>query len=196
MLAKLYLPYYPEGGFANDENDMSDEEYANTLLNNFGASYSRYMDNMIGGFVDDRYNVMEVIPEKYQIKGVKDTTKVQYYTFECQLNNEEDEQMSTDEFEFYLNSGDMCAFFVHILMPTRRDEIDPDSFGELNFWLKDSRGVMHDPHIDDEHRVAMLPHKDLIVVIGTFKYLLSGSRDIDQDNTNNFAIIVNKIKNI
>ena len=61
MLAKLYLPYYPEGGFANDENDMSDEEYANTLLNNFGASYSRYMDNMIGGFVDDRYNVMDPV---------------------------------------------------------------------------------------------------------------------------------------
>jgi hypothetical protein len=49
----------------------------------------------------------------------------------------------------------------------------------------------------------MLPSKDLIIQLNTTdnlmlpsKYTLMGSRIIDEDNANNFAIIVNKIKNV
>lgn len=202
MRVKLYIPYYPEGAVANDKNDMSDEDYANALLNNFGGGYSKYMDNVINSITDSRYDMVDVVPEKYQIKSVKDTSKVEYYLFDCELNNEEDEFMSVDEFNFYANSGDMCAFFVHMILGTR-DEVDADAVSELNFWLKDSRNIMLDSHIDDDHKVAMLPDKDLLIditvtnnLIIPSRYMLSGTRIIDQDNANNFAIIVNKIKNI
>lgn len=202
MRVKLYIPYYPEGAVVNDKNDMSDEDYANALLNNFGGGYSKYMDNVINSITDSRYDMVDVVPEKYQIKSVKDTSKVEYYLFDCELNNEEDEFMSEDEFNFYANSGDMCAFFVHMILGTR-DEVDADAVSELNFWLKDSRNIMLDSHIDDDHKVAMLPDKDLLIDITVTnnlmtpsRYMLSGARIIDQDNANNFAIIVNKIKNI
>ena len=98
----------------------------------------------------------------------------------------------------------MAAFFVHMLVG--KDQ-DPDSISEINFWLKDSRGIMADPNIDDEHKVGMLPDKDIIIEFDgndglmqglnrPMKYILSGSRVIDQDNVNNFAIIVNKIQKI
>jgi hypothetical protein len=203
MFAKLLIPYFPEGEVANDVNEMSDEEYANALLNTFGGEYSRYMNSVIDNFTDSRYDMMELMPEKYQIKGVKDNARVSWYAFDCQLNNEEDENMPIEEFSYYANSGEMCAFFVHILMPNRRDEIDPDAISELNFWLRDSINVQRDPHIDDDHRVGMLPSKDLIIQLNTTdnlmlpsKYTLMGSRIIDEDNANNFAIIVNKIKNV
>lgn len=202
MRVKLYIPYYPEGAVVNDKNDMSDEDYANALLNNFGGGYSKYMDNVINSITDSRYGMVDVVPEKYQIKSVKDTSKVEYYLFDCELNNEEDKFMSEDEFNFYVNSGDMCAFFVHMILGGR-DEVDADAVSELNFWLKDSRNIMLDSHIDDDHKVAMLPDKDLLIditvtnnLITPSRYMLSGTRIIDQDNANNFAIIVNKIKNI
>ena len=205
MRVKLYIPYYPEGSFAGNDNDMTDEEYAEALLNNFGSAYSRYMNNVIDGFVDDRYDMRELVPDKYQIKSVKDTTKMQYYIFECELNNEEDEPMGQDEFFYYARSGEMCAFFVHIYVSKGDDwyRKNDDAVSELNFWLRDSRSIMLDPHIDDDHRVAMLPDKNLIIDLGATdnlmiptRYALTGSRVIDQDNANNFAIIVNKIKNI
>lgn len=195
------MPYYPEGVIANDENDISDEEYANALLSNFGGAYSQYMNDVVGNFTDSRYGMTDIMPEQYQIKSVKDTSKVEYYSFDCELNNEEDAHMSENEFEFYANSGEMCAFFIHMFLG-KGDETDADAVSELNFWLKDSRNVMLDPHIDDEHKVGMLPDKDLMIdLVATdsllpSRYILSGSRVIDQDNSNNFAIIVNKIKSV
>ena len=191
MTAKLYLPFYPNGDFATVENDMSDEEYANALLNQFGSGYNSFMDRALANASDDRYGMMEVMPEQYQIKGAKDNGVVRYYTFDCEVNDEDDKPISESEIEYYANSGEMCAFFIHMLIG--RDQ-DPDGISELNFWLKDSRGIMNDPHVDDRHKVGMLPDKDLKIGVGNRIYVLSGSRVIDQDNVNNFAIIVNKVK--
>ena len=195
----MYIPYFPNGEIANDRNDLSDEAYASMLLKQFGSQYNDFMDRAM--VFDNRYDVHEVIPEQWSIKGVDDKQLVEYYKFECVLNNEEDSDMGVDEFNYYANSNEMTAFFVHMLIG--KDQ-DPDSISELNFWLKDSRGIMGDKNIDDGHKVGMLPDKDIIIEFdgnGGFmprpaKYVLSGSRVVDQDNVNNFAIIVNKIQKI
>ena len=198
----MYIPYFPNGEIANDRNDLSDEAYANMLINQFGSQYNNFMNRAMAA--DGRYDVQEVIPEQWGIKSVDDKQRIEYYQFECVLNNEEDSNMGADEFSYYANSNEMAAFFVHMLIG--KDQ-DPDSISEINFWLKDSRGIMTDPNIDDEHKVGMLPDKDIIIEFDgndglmqglsrSMKYILSGSRVIDQDNVNNFAIIVNKIQKI
>ena len=202
MKIKMYIPYFPNGEIANDRNDLSDEAYANMLINQFGSQYNNFMNRAMAA--DGRYDVQEVIPEQWGIKSVDDKQRIEYYQFECILNNEEDSNMGADEFSYYANSNEMAAFFVHMLVG--KDQ-DPDSISEINFWLKDSRGIMADPNIDDEHKVGMLPDKDIIIEFDgndglmqglnrPMKYILSGSRVIDQDNVNNFAIIVNKIQKI
>ena len=93
----------------------------------------------------------------------------------------------------------MCAFFVHL---TVNDEFkNPDAINEINFWLKESREIMNDRNIDDDHKFLMLPYKDIIIKLSGVdnliipgKYKLVGSRVIDQDDRNNFAIIVTKIE--
>lgn len=192
MIGTLYLPYFPEGGVAGSENDMTDEEYANALLNQFGKGYNSFMDRALANASDDRYNMMEIMPEEYQIKGVKDSGKVDYYPFGCEVNDEEDKPMSDSELDYYTRSGEMCAVFIHMLVDGK---VDPDGISEMNYWLKDSRGIMTDPNIDESHKVGMLPAKDLLLYTNGRKYVLTGSRVIDQDNVNNFAIIVNKVKN-
>ncbi len=202
MRARIYIPYFPNGEIANDRNDLSDEAYANMLVSQFGSQYNNFMNRAMAA--DGRYDVQEVIPEQWGIKSVDDKQRIEYYQFECILNNEEDSNMGPDEFSYYANSNEMAAFFVHMLVG--KDQ-DPDSISEINFWLKDSRGIMADPNIDDEHKVGMLPDKDIIIEFDgndglmqglnrPMKYILSGSRVIDQDNVNNFAIIVNKIQKI
>ena len=199
MKIELYLPYYPENAVAGSGNDMSDEEYAKRLMDMFGGGYNNFMDQAMMDSQDPRYNVSYVMPEKYMIESVEDNGKVEYYGFECVLNDENDANMSNDEFMFYANSGDMCAFFVHLVIS---DEYrNTDAINEINFWLKESREIMRDPHISDEKKITMLPYKDLIiklpgvdnlVISGTYK--LCGARVIEQDNNNNFAIIVTRIE--
>ena len=199
MKIELYLPYYPENAVAGSGSDMSDEEYASKLMDVFGGGYNNFMDQAMMDSQDPRYNVSYVMPEKYMIESVEDNGKVEYYGFECVLNDENDANMSNDEFMFYANSGDMCAFFVHLVIS---DEYrNTDAINEINFWLRESREIMRDPHIDDDRKITMLPYKDLIVklpgvdnlvISGTYK--LCGARVIDQDNNNNFAIIVTKIE--
>lgn len=199
MKIELYLPYYPENAVAGSGNDMSDEEYASRLMDMFGGGYNNFMDQAMMDSQDPRYNVSYVMPEKYMIESVEDNGKVEYYGFECVLNDENDANMSNDEFMFYANSGDMCAFFVHLVIS---DEYrNTDAINEINFWLKESREIMRDPHISDDRKITMLPYKDLIiklpgvdnlVISGTYK--LCGARVIEQDNNNNFAIIVTRIE--
>ena len=199
MKIELYLPYYPENAVAGSGNDMSDEEYARRLMDMFGGGYNNFMDKAMMDSQDPRYNVSYVMPEKYMIESVEDNGKVEYYGFECVLNDENDANMSNDEFMFYANSGDMCAFFVHLVIS---DEYrNTDAINEINFWLKESREIMRDPHISDDRKITMLPYKDLIiklpgvdslVISGTYK--LCGARVIEQDNNNNFAIIVTRIE--
>lgn len=197
MKAEFYLPYYPEGTVAGNGNDMSDEEYARKLTEMFGSGYNSFMDRAM--FSDDRYGVHEVIPEEYAIGSVEDSQQVEYYGFECMLNNENDEPMSMSEFNFNVDSNDMCAFFVH--MSVDDEYRNTDAVNELNFWLKESKQIMDNPHIDNGHRIGMLPYKDIIinvpevdglVVPGKFK--LIGTRVVDQDNPKNFAVIVNRIE--
>ena len=203
MRVKLLLPYYPDGAVANDENDMSDEEYANALLNSFGDSYMKYMNSVVDGISDSRYGMVDVMPEQYRIKSVKDTTRTEYYEFGALLYNEDYKDMSYSELEYYRNTGDMFAVYIRIGSFPAQYTNNPDAVGELCFWLKDSYNVMNNPHIEEDYKVGMLPHKDLIIQetdqsgtpIGR-RYCLSGSRVIDQDDSNNFALIVNKIKNI
>ena len=189
MIAKLYLPYYPNGEEANAQNDMTDEEYANALLNQFGQKYNSFMDKAVNAAADSRYGMMDIMPDEYKIKSVSDNTTVRRYEFTCQVNDDDDKPVSDSELAYYLQSGDMCAFFIHVLIDER---VDTDAVSELNFWLRDSRNIMNDRNIDDDYKVGMLPPKDLVTE--TNKFVFSGSRVVDQDNTNNFAIIVNKIK--
>ena len=201
MKIELYLPYYPENTVANSKNDLSDEDYAKQLMEMFNSSYNGFMDSAMGISSDPRYDMRDVIPEKYGIGSVKDDGRVEYYGFECVLNDEDDKNMSENEFMFYANSGDMCAFFVHLIVT---DEYrNTDAINEINFWLKESREIMKNPHIDDEHRITLLPYKDLIVkltgvdgVIVKGKYKLEGARVVDQDNRNDFAIIVTRVQEI
>lgn len=198
MKVELYIPYYPERA-AGSGNDMSDKEYANRLLDMFNGEYHNFMNKALADASDERYEMRDIMPEKYAIEAVEDQTTVQYYGFECVLNDENDANMSADEFLYYYNSGDMCAFFVHLIIS---DEYrNTDAINELNFWLRESRAVVNDPHIDEDHKFSMLPDKDIIVkvpgldnIIIKNQYKLSGSRVVDQDNNNNFAIIVTKIE--
>lgn len=191
MIAKLYLPYYPSGEEANGQNDMTDEEYANALLNQFGQKYNAFMDKAVADASDSRYGMMDVMPDEYKIKSVTDKATVRRYEFICQVNDDDDKPVSDSELDYYLQSGDMCAFFIHIMVDERTDT---DAVSELNFWLRDSRNIMNDRNIGDDYKVGMLPPKDLVIVTDARKFVFSESRVVDQDNTNNFAIIVNKIK--
>ena len=191
MLAKLYLPYYPNGEMANSENDMSDEEYANALLNQFGQKYNSFMDRAIVNSSDSRYNMMEIMPEEYRIKSVSDNNTMRRYEFNCQINDDDDKPVSDSELAYYMQTEEMAAFFIHVLID---ETTSTDAVSELNFWLRDSRNIMNDRNIDDNYRVGMLPPKDLVIVTERDKFFFSESRVVDQDNTNNFAIIVNKIK--
>ena len=191
MIAKLFFPYYPEGDFSSGENDMSDDEYAQALLNQFGSGYNSFMDRALADASDSRYSMMEVMPEEYRISSVKDNGKLAYYQFDCEINDDEDNPLTEDLLDYICSNGDMSAFFVHLLV--RRDA-DADAVSEMNYWMKDSMGIMNDPNIDEGHKVAMLPAKDLIVKIGGSQYVFSQARLIDRDNVNNFAIIVNNVK--
>ena len=198
MKTKVFLPYFPESQLAGSQNDISDEQYAEQLLDMYDNKYKNFMDQAMATVYDQRYGVMEVMPEKYAIESVKDNGRVDYYEFSGQLNNEEDQDMGDSEFAYYANSGDMCAFFVHL---TISEENGDDQVDELNSWLKESRRIMLDRNIDDDYKVGMLPGKDLIIEFRrsdapmfTKKYVLRGSRVIDQDNNKNFAIIVTKIE--
>lgn len=183
---------------AGSKNDMSDDAYAQQLMEMYGSDYNSFMNEAMGIVSDSRYGMMDVIPEKYAIEAVEDNGRVEYYAFDCVLNDENDAGMSNDEFLFYVNSGDMCAFFAHLTVSEERT--NPDAVNELNFWLKESREIMNDPHIDDDHKFGMLPHKDLVIEIESVdnliipgKYVLNGSRVIDMDNRNNFAFITTRI---
>ena len=197
MKTKIFLPYFPEGQLASSENDLSDEQYAKQLLDMYDSSYNNFMNQVMGSMADQRYGVTEVIPEKYAIEGTEDNGRVDYYEFECMLNNEEDEPMSEDEFKFYANSGEMCAFFVHMSVT---DKSDADSLDEFNSWLKECKKIMADRNIDEGYKIGMLPGKDLIIEFPSVstmmnkRWKLCGSRVIDQDNPRNFAIIVVKIE--
>ncbi len=195
MKVELYLPYFPEGDVAGTGNDISDEEYANKLMEMYGGGYNSFMDRAMSDYMDERYGVSQVLPEKYAIESVEDNGKVEYYKFDCILSDENDRNMSNDEFMFYANSNDMCAFFVNMIITD--EPKDGDAVNELNFWLKESRRIMHDQNIADDYKVAMLPFKDLLIKIpgslpNTFR--LVGARVVDQDNSNSFAIIVTKIE--
>ena len=196
MKTKIFLPYFPEGPLAGSTSDLSDEQYARQLLDMYDNGYRNFMDQAMGMMMDQRYGVMETIPEKYGIGNVTDDGKVDYYEFECMLNDEEDRPMSEDEFNFYADSGDMCAFFVHMSIT---DENDADSLDELNSWLKECKKIMADRNIDEGYKIGMLPGKDLIVEFPSTstmmnrRWKLHGSRVIDQDSTRDFAIIVTKI---
>ena len=199
MKAEFYLPYYPEGDIAGNTSDLSDEEYARQLSSMFNGGYNSFMNEAMGMSNDSRYGFSSVIPSEYAIESVADNGKVDYYQFECLLNDENDKGMDFDEFTFYAKSGNMCAFFVHL---TVYDEYrNPDAINEINFWLKESREIMNDRNIDDDHKFLMLPYKDIIIKLSGIdnlmvpgKYMLSGSRVIEQDDRNNFAIIVTKIE--
>lgn len=195
MKIELYLPYFPEGDVAGTGNDISDEEYANKLMETYGGGYNSFMNQAMSNYMDERYGVSQVLPEKYAIGSVEDNGKVEYYKFDCILNDENDRNMSNDEFMFYVNSNDMCAFFVNMIITD--EPKDGDAVNELNFWLKESRRIMYDQNIADDYKVAMLPFKDLLIKIpgnipNTFR--LVGARVVDQDNANSFAIIVTKIE--
>ena len=199
MKTKIFLPYFPEGPLASSESDLSDEQYARQLLDMYDSGYKNFMDQAMGSMMDQRHGVMEVMPEKYAIENAVDDGRVDYYEFECVMNNEEDEPMSEDEFNFYANSGNMCAFFLHNVLPPKQENESEDVV-ELNSWLKESRNIMSDAKIDDGVKVGMLPAKDLIIEFPSVstmmnkRWKLCGSRVIDQDNQWNFAIIVTKIE--
>ena len=197
MKGKLFLPFFPEKPLASSQSDISDEQYAKQLLDMYDNGYMNFMDQAMGTMMNQRYGVMEVMPEKYAIESVKDNGNVDYYAFDAQVNNEEEQNMSDDEFMFYANSGDMCAFFLHLSV----DEDNADSVDELNSWLKESRRIMNNPHIEDDYRVGMLPARDLIIEFRredspmfVRKFKLCGARVIDQDSNKHFAIIVTKIE--
>ena len=196
MNIKLKLPYNPVGKLAGDGDDMSDEEYVNQLLSQFNAGYNSFMNNAMDGMMDPGTGVMDLMPEQYQIKSVKDYNHVEYYTFSALLNDMDDQPLGLNDLMGFEKSGEMGAFFIHL---TVQQDTDVDASEELALWLKDCRDIMTNPHVDENYKVGMLPSKDLIIEAsedGRIKYLLSGARVIDQDNVNNFAIIVNKVKSI
>ena len=193
MRARLFLPYYPYGDFGNDSKEISDKEYAEQLLQTFGGEYNAFMNDAMRALSDPRYNMVDLPPEEYAINSVEDRSDVEYYTFDCLLNNEEDKNLSRAEFDFLTSNGDMVAIFVHLNVG---EDNSPDAVDELNLWLKESKDIMENPHINDDARMGMLPYKDLKAEIDGEMFLFETTGVVDQDNRNNFAIIVNKIKKI
>ena len=192
MTIKLNLPYNPVGELAGNENDMSDEEYANELMRQFGSDYNNFMNNAMYNMTNDT-GVMDLMPDQYQVKSVQDTRGLAYYTFTAFLNDMDDQPMTTENLLRYVNTNDMAAFFVHLAIER---EANPDADEELRMWLKDCKDIMKNPHIDDAYRVGMVPPKDLIIDAEGMRYQFVGARVIDQDNPKNFAIIVNKVKKL
>ena len=186
------LPYNPVGELAGNENDMSDEEYAQELLKQFGGDYNNFMNNAMYN-MSNGTGVMDLMPDQYQVKSVQDTKGYAYYTFTAFLNDMNDQPVSVPDLMNYAASNDMVAFFVHIGIGK---EANPDADEEMRMWLKDCKDIMKNPHIDDNYRIGMVPAKDLIIEAEGAKYQLTGARVIDQDNPSNFAIIVNKVKKL
>ena len=181
-------------------DEITDEEYSDMLNSYFTSSYFKFMEKALMGQIDNRYDVREIIPEKYQIKSVKEKKiPARYYTFDAILNDIDDKPL---DISFFLNSAnlrEMNAFIVHILIPEEKNE---DALSELALWTRESGEIMRDPRIDEEHKISILPEKDLKIGIYEeingirydYIYKLISCRIPDQDNKQNFAIIVNKIE--
>ena len=202
MKAILFLPFYQTGDFANDEKQISDEEYAQMLNNYFSSDYYKFMNNAINGFFDERYQMMDVMPEKYQVKSVKEkVTPTKYFTFDIDFNDMEDQPIDGVFLNRLCRQPSMTAFFIHV---HPEDEVNSDGLSEMAFWVRESKQIMSDPRIDDERKLGMLSPKDLRLAFTEeinginydFRYELKGCRVVDQDDRNNFAIIVNKIEKI
>lgn len=202
MRALLYLPFYQTGDFANNEKEISDEEYVDMLNQYYSSDYYRFMTNAINGFFDDRYQMMEVIPEKYKIAAIKEkVTPTRYFTFEIDLNDIEDQPTSG----FYINSlsrsRDMSALIIHIHPDEGKNS---DGLSELSFWVRESNQIMLDPRINEDRKLGILQPKDLRIsfeedingISYSSRYELKGCRIVEQDDRYNFAIIINKIAKI
>lgn len=200
MRAKLFLPYFPPAEVAGVENEMTDEEYSDALTSYYTSAYHKFMENAIRGYVDDRYNIHDVIPEKYQIKAIKEKkVPSRYYSFDVLLNDMYDRPLAPSFFANPRNLSSMNAFTIHILVD---DEKNEDGLSELALWVRESGEIMKDPRIDEEKKIEILPPKDLKIdiseelngIIYQRIYLFDSCRIPEQDDKNNFAIIVNKIE--
>lgn len=200
MRIKLFLPFYPVGEFATEKNEISDEQYADMLNSYYTSSYFKFMNDVLMGRADSRYNIQEVIPEEYQIKSVKEKNlPTRYYTFDALLNDIDDNPVDSAFFMNPRNLMEMNAFIIHIIIDEEKNE---DALSELALWTRESGEIMRDPRIDEDHKISILPQKDLKIGISeitngmrydsVFKFV--ACRIPDQDNKQNFAIIVNKIE--
>lgn len=200
MRIKLFLPFYPVGEFANDREEISDEQYADMLNSYYNSAYFKFMNDVLAGRFDGRYNMQDIIPEQYQIKSVKEKkTPARYYSFDALLNDIDDRPVDVSFFMNPRNFDEMNAFIIHILIPEENNE---DALSELALWTRESKEIMRDPRIDEDHKIAILPQKDLKVGISentnNIRYesifKLVSCRIPDLDDKQNFAIIVNKIE--
>lgn len=203
MKVKLMLPYYPGAEVAGNEREISDQEYSDMLNEYYSNGYFNYMDRALRGMNDNRYQMMDVIPDEYRIESIESkTVEPSYYQFYTDLHTMEDTPAVYDDIVYPMRTGELAGFILHLYLSTV--DAAADGISELSQWVRESYGILKDPRIDDEKRFSILPSKNLIIyceteqngVLYEEQYMFGGSVIIDLDNKTNFAIAVNKIKKL
>ena len=199
----MKLPYYPGAELTGNEKEISDEEYIKMLEDYYSGDYFKYMNNAINGMMDDRYEMTEIIPDKYQIESIESkTVEPSYYTFVAELNTINDTPATYEEILQSMRNMDMTGFIFHLYLDNSTSAAD--GISEISQWVTESFQILRDPRINDEKRFNVLPPKDLIIsfenehngVVYEEQFMFGGSIIIDLDNKTNFAVAVNKISKI
>ena len=185
MLCKILIPIIDMGELKYDEN------FERNVIGTFKSDDEKEMYEQGNSTVLSNMYSRRGYDDGYVAHDVKQNMKIS--ECECFITDADGNEIDTGKLDFIVNNGKMFIMKININPNT----IDSDCESELKFWIDDSNKLLNDTALDNRTKIKHLPKKDMFIVLGDKKYMISGCKMFGMYRVDNapfyFATLIEKI---
>lgn len=188
MITTFVIPVIDttSGSFNFNEN-LSTEQYANMIVDNFNKNYDS-INNLV------TYGMYDTYTETFQDKKIENVEeKFNFHKTEAYISDVSHNDINTQYLDNLVNLNKKGILRINI----NPNSMETEAIEEINYWLNDSKMVLNDNRLDKQTIIMSLPIRDFLIDDGNQVFRLCDCKLMEINSTKqapfSFALLFNKI---
>lgn len=188
MITTFVIPVIDTtSGSFNFNGNLSTEQYANMIVDNFNKNYDS-INNLV------TYGMYDTYTETFQDKKIENVEeKFNFHKTEAYISDVSHNDINTQYLDNLVNLNKKGILRINI----NPNSMETEAIEEINYWLNDSKMVLNDNRLDKQTIIMSLPIRDFLIDDGNQVFRLCDCKLMEINSTKqapfSFALLFNKI---
>lgn len=188
MITTFVIPVIDTtSGSFNFNGNLSTEQYANMIVDNFNKNYDS-INNLV------TYGMYDTYIETFQDKKIENVEeKFNFHKTEAYISDVSHNDINTQYLDNLVNLNKKGILRINI----NPNSMETEAIEEINYWLNDSKMVLNDNRLDKQTIIMSLPIRDFLIDDGNQVFRLCDCKLMEINSTKqapfSFALLFNKI---